>query len=222
MSTDKMTIEEVKDELLKEGEDYGLTKGIPKPFLTLPGAQRVAKYYGYKHAFEIQESVEQHQEKFYFYRVICRVVSEGEIIGDMIGSCSTHDSGKGKAPPNSILKMAEKRAYVSAILYVVAGSGLFSADVEDMSPAELNVSEDGVKWFGAKWSNGFCAACNNKHISEGDMVGKVDGKWMAKDCYDHLQSVENSNPPEEESQEDKLAKTLQTKDYAAEMFKEEA
>lgn len=142
--TKLMTIEELKSsEYLIDGEDYGHTKGIPKPFLTLPGAQKIAKYYGYRHSFTVQEAVEQHQERFYFYRVACVVSdSDGVLLGDMIGSCSTHDSGKAKAPPNSILKMAEKRAYVSAVLYVVAGSGLFSVDVEDMSAAELGRHSD--------------------------------------------------------------------------------
>lgn len=137
--TDKtMTIEELKNsDFLIDGEDYGHTKGIPKPFLTLPGAQKIAKFYGFRHAFEVQEAVEEHKDRFYFYRVRCAITNGTEVLGDMVGSCSTHDSGKQNAPPNSILKMAEKRAFVSAVLYVVAGSGLFSADVEDMSPAEL-------------------------------------------------------------------------------------
>ena len=216
---DKMTIEEVKEKLLDEGPDYGLTKGIPKPFLTLAGAQKVAKYYGYSHTFTIQEAIENHQDKFYFYRVGCVLVDkDGERLGDMVGSCSTHDSGKRNAPPNSIVKMAEKRAYVSAVLYVVAGSGLFSADVEGMSPEELNVSEDGINWRASTW-NGTCKACGNAHIKKGEtIVAKVDDKWVAKDCYEHLKSVDESSPPEEESQEEKLERTLQTKDYAAEMF----
>ena len=138
MADKTMTIQELKDSaFLIDGEDYGKTQGIPKPFLTLPGAQKIALYYDYGHAFEIQEAVENHQEGFYFYRVICKLLKDDRFIGDMIGACSTHDSGKQNAPPNSILKVAEKRAFVSAVLYVVAGSGLFSADVEDMSPAEL-------------------------------------------------------------------------------------
>lgn len=207
-----MTIQELKDsEYLTEGTDYGKVKGIPKPFLSLSGAQKCAKYYGYSHTFEIQEAVEQHAEKFYFYRVLCRV-SDATNIGDMVGSCSTHDSGKQNAPPNTILKMAEKRAYVSAVLYVTAGSGVFSVDVEEMSPEELTGSEDGIKWFPCKWSNGFCAACGNKHTQQGDLVGKVDGKWMAKACYEHLKNVEGASTPEDEDAEANSRKTLEQMD----------
>ena len=215
MSEKLLDLEEFKEQKLEEGidKDYGKIPNVKKPCLLLPGAQKIAKYYGYTHAFEIQEAVENHEERFYFYRVICRVMFDNgsitAIIGDMIGSCSTHDSGKAKAPPNSILKMAEKRAYVSAVLYVVAGSGLFSADVEDMDKEELTGSADGIKWFASKWSNGFCGACQNKHIDEGQLVSKIDGKWMAKDCYEHLRNVEGASTPEEETQEDKFRETLE-------------
>jgi hypothetical protein len=213
MTEKKKTIQELKDsEFLIEGEDYGKIPGVKKPCLLQPGAQKIAKYYGYTYAFEIQEAVEQHQERFYFYRVRGIIILDGVIVGDMIGSCSTYDSGKQNAPPNSIVKIAEKRAFVSAVLYVVAGSGVFSADVEDMTPDELGDSGDGIKWFPCKWSNGFCAACGNKHTQQGDLVGKVDGKWMAKACYEHLKSVEGASTPEDEDAEANFRKTLEQMD----------
>lgn len=218
MTETLLTLEEFKEQQLEEGidKDYGKIPGVKKPCLLLPGAQKIAKYYGYTHAFDIQEAVENHENKFYFYRVRSLIASEGAIVGDMVGSCSTHDSGKQHAPPNSILKMAEKRAYVSAILYVVAGSGLFSADVEDMSTQELGGAQtkDGTKWFPRKagTKNWFCGACGNPHITEGMMVGKPEDKWVAKDCYEHLEKVEGASTPEEKSQADKFRETLEQMD----------
>ncbi len=216
MTETLLTLEVFKELKLEEGidKDYGKIPNVKKPCLLLPGAQKIAKYYGYTHAFDIQEAVENHEDKFYFYRVRTLIASEGAIIGDMVGSCSSHDSGKQSAPPNSILKMAEKRAYVSAILYVVAGSGLFSADVEDMSQKELTGSEDGVKWFprkaGAK--NWFCGACGNLHITERMMVGKPDDKWVAKECYERLKTVEGASTPEEIDQDEAFKSVLEQMD----------
>lgn len=135
-----LTVEELKDKILIEGEDYGQVQGIPKPALLLPGAQKIAKYYGYAPTFVIQESVEQHADQFYFYRTKCVLTdNNGVVVGDMIGSFSSHDAKtKAKAQANTILKMAEKRAFVSAVLYVTASSGVFSADVDDMPPEQLS------------------------------------------------------------------------------------
>lgn len=75
--------------------------------------------------------------------------------------------------------------------------------------------EEGINWRKSTW-NGTCKACGNAHIKKGEtVVAKVDDKWVAEDCYKHLQSVENSSPPEEKSQQDKLKQTLSEMDIDA-------
>ncbi len=81
----------------------------------------------------------------YRYVVRCQIrrESDGTVVGDGIGVCSTMESKYIDRPrecENTALKMAEKRALTAATLNAFALSDRFTQDVEDMDPAEATVS----------------------------------------------------------------------------------
>jgi hypothetical protein len=87
--------------------------------------------------------IEEHGTSLGLYRYVvkCDVVqrSTGEIIGSGIGVCSTLESKYVDRPrdlENTVLKMAEKRGLVAAVLNTFGLSDRFSQDLEDMPPIE--------------------------------------------------------------------------------------
>lgn len=77
----------------------------------------------------------------YRYVIRCELVrrDEGVIVGDGLGSCSTMESKYVDRPrdcENTVLKMAQKRALVAAVLNAFGLSDRFTQDVEDLPHAE--------------------------------------------------------------------------------------
>lgn len=75
----------------------------------------------------------------YRYVVRCELVRRdtGEVMGDGLGTCSTMEGKYCDRPrecENTVLKMAEKRALVAAVLNAFALSDRFTQDVEDQAP----------------------------------------------------------------------------------------
>ena len=73
---------------------------------------------------------------FYRYLVRCELVlrSDGGVMGDGLGSCSTMESKYIDRPrdmENTVIKMAEKRAMVGAVLNTLGLSDRFTQDIED-------------------------------------------------------------------------------------------
>lgn len=140
---------------LKEDRDYGLIPGVKKPSLLKPGAERINTAYGVMPRFSIlTQEVDHHavidwKKKYesgtsyglYAYTVRCELVnrSTGEIVADCIGACSSMESkyiDRPRDSQNTVLKMAEKRAYVGATLLAYGLSDQFTQDVEDVGVAK--------------------------------------------------------------------------------------
>lgn len=82
------------------------------------------------------ETVTGEAQGFYRYVILCRIVnrSTGEIVGEGVGSASTLESKYIDRPrdlENTVLKMAQKRAFVAGALNAFALSDRFTQDVED-------------------------------------------------------------------------------------------
>ena len=78
----------------------------------------------------------------YRYVIGCELVqrSTGDVVGYGIGSCSTLESKYLDRPrdlENTVLKMAQKRAFVAATLNAYALSDRFTQDMEDQAQAEV-------------------------------------------------------------------------------------
>lgn len=145
-------VEEAKREVMRSGVDYARIPGTPKPSLLKPGAERLAQLFGFGHTMghplvEVDGLGRPHR-----VTIRCDVTKGGEIVSSCWGSCDydedryykpfreateTPETGEiigarkeYRAPWNTLLKMADKRAYVGAMLKATASSGLFTQDLE--------------------------------------------------------------------------------------------
>ena len=143
---------------LEYGRDYGHVPGIEKPFLWKPGAERLCKSFGLYASYEIlerevdkdasQEIQSKYGEKtvkgYYAYTVKCILRNpNGHIVADGIGLCTTREKKYQYAPhdqQNTIVKMAQKRALIGAILGALALSDRFSQDEDTIDAVSKPVA----------------------------------------------------------------------------------
>jgi hypothetical protein len=150
--------------LLVENRDFGIIPGVKKPSLFQPGAERINLAFGVVARFRVMEKEMDHDREqawektskkggkyggistgFYRYVVECELVlrDSGQVVGTAIASCSTLESkyiDRPRDSENTVLQMAEKRAFVRATRTAFGLSDEFTQDVEDQ-PRET-VEED--------------------------------------------------------------------------------
>lgn len=130
-------LKEVTKSVLVSGVDYMRIPGTPKPSLLKPGAERLLQLFGFGHKM-IQGAVDREDGRQFGVEYTCivtRSMSDGREV--TVSSCDGYagrDEAKwAKAPWNTIMKMAQKRALVGAALTATAASGLFTQDLDDYS-----------------------------------------------------------------------------------------
>jgi hypothetical protein len=143
---------------LTEGVDYGVIPGTPRPSLLKPGAEMLLLAAGLGFQITKIDDDDARHHRGVTYR--CSVHRGDFVVAECDGYAgydesrffisaedaerrereyAEHDKRppkpakmvEYKAPWNSLIKMAQKRALVGAALNAVAGSGLFSQDLED-------------------------------------------------------------------------------------------
>lgn len=142
---------------LARNTDFGMIrskdgKAITKsPTLFKSGAEKVAVAYGLCQRYAVESYIENPEIGFFFYRVRCDLVKivagQEYTITSSYGSGNTREGRAGSQSPydgaNSALKMAQKRALVSAALSLGCLSDAFAQDLE-------SDSDDGSVYYAAK------------------------------------------------------------------------
>lgn len=129
------------DSQMKNGIDYGVIPGTSKPTLYLAGAQKLEKLFFLRSENKLIEKTISPDYGFvkYSYRTI---VYRGLVpIATCEGTCNSKErkyrlvNGKERQDcydiENTIMKMAQKRSYVGAILIATNSSSRFMQDMED-------------------------------------------------------------------------------------------
>lgn len=136
--------QQVVQQTLHQGHDFGIVPGTEKPTLLKPGAEKILMMMGLRSEFEIADSTRDFEKGFFQYQVRCRLIKGDVIITEGLGACNTREKKYIKQDPytidNTILKMAKKRALVDAALLVASLSDLFTQDIEDMDISGQQVS----------------------------------------------------------------------------------
>ena len=140
------------DSNLTKSVDYGTIDGVKKPSLFKPGAEKLEKLLSLRHEKVLVEKVIEPGYTFvkYSYKTIV-YNKRGEIVATCEGSCNSkekkyrYDFNKQEKKDfydmeNTIMKMAQKRSYVGAMLEATNSSGRFTQDVEDMPAENFNQS----------------------------------------------------------------------------------
>lgn len=88
-------IQDAMREVMKEGEDYGIIPGTPKPTLLKPGAEKLNLLFRLDPEYEITESYEPTQDGPKHYTVVSKCTlfhsPTGRRLGSGYGSCSTKE-----------------------------------------------------------------------------------------------------------------------------------
>lgn len=142
---------------LRRGVDFGMIRkkngeAMSKtPTLFKSGAEKVAVAYGLCQRYTIESRIEDTEHGFFYFLVRCDLIkiNDGKeyIITSAYGSGNTREGRTGSQSPydgaNSAVKMAQKRALVSAALSLGCMSDSFTQDIEsDM--------EDGSAYYAGK------------------------------------------------------------------------
>ena len=121
-----------------EKHDFGIIPGTSaKPVLLKPGAEKICMLMGLSTEFEVTDSTRDFEKGFFQYQLKCRLLKDGLVITEGLGSANTKEKKYIKQDAftmdNTILKMAKKRALIDAVLLVASLSDVFTQDLEDMT-----------------------------------------------------------------------------------------
>ena len=136
---------------LERDVDFGVIPGTKQPSLMKAGAEKICMAYGLFPHYHIESKVESFDtdRPYCYYLVRCelvKVASNGqEYIFTMgYGSSNTNEKRNGRNScydaANSTIKMAQKRALVSAALSISGLSSMFTQDMENESFMNSNYS----------------------------------------------------------------------------------
>lgn len=128
--------------MLKRDVDFGVIPKTKKPSLYKAGAEKVCMAYGLLQHFDIVSCVEDVNPKspLFAYTIKCSLVKIGAdgreyVFTTGFGSANTNEARNGMNSAwnaaNSTLKMAQKRALVSAAISISGMSDAFTQDMED-------------------------------------------------------------------------------------------
>lgn len=142
-----ITVPNGTEMVLKRDVDFGVIPKTKKPSLYKSGAEKICFAYGLMQRYSIESKIEQTEpEPFFFYTVRCDLVKLNMQTGQEYIFTSGYGSGNTKEKrngfngafdaANSTLKMAQKRALVSAAISICGGSDLFTQDIEDETVAK--------------------------------------------------------------------------------------
>lgn len=140
-------IQDAMKKAMRKGEHYGVVPGAKKPSLWKAGAEKLCVLFRLGDEYEIAEQY--HDDGHYTVTAHCTLfhIPTGNKVATGIGLCTTREKRyavrrDGSPNPNlpdvynTILKMAQKRAKVAAVLNGTAASDVFTQDLEDMAKPE--------------------------------------------------------------------------------------
>lgn len=143
---------------LRDGSDYGVIPGTPKPSLYKPGAEKLKVLFklGFNTVLTRDVIDPKNNLAVFFYKTqIYRLVDPAVMLGECEASCNSQEkkyrertvydnrtNQKSKEPTpiydilNTLQKMAQKRAFVGAIIISVGASDFFTQDIDDPNDAQ--------------------------------------------------------------------------------------
>ena len=124
---------------MKKGVDYGVIPGTSKPTLLKPGAEKLCRLFSLRPSYELIHFITDFEKPIFHYHFRCTLVRQREVVGQGDGSCNSKEKKYEKQSykvydlTNTIVKMAQKRALVGAVLSSCGASEFFTQDIEEMT-----------------------------------------------------------------------------------------
>lgn len=208
----------VMQNTLKSGHDFGVIPGTSKPTLLKPGAEKIAMMMGLRTEFEIVDNTRDWNQGFFQYQVRCKLYKGDMLITEGLGACNTKEkkyiNQDAFTLDNTVLKMAKKRSFIDAILLVASLSEVFTQDIEDMQEFIQQEQVENLDIESAK----------NMKINFGKYKGSTLGEimqqkpdyvdWLSKNARDTVvkqaskllieEGLNNPNEPSEETKAEEV------------------
>lgn len=162
---------------LKRDVDFGVIPGTKSPSLFKAGAEKIVNAYGFFTRYSVESKIEDPERPLFYYMVKCELVKVAMngteyVFTTGFGSANTYEKRNGRNDAwnaaNATLKMAQKRALVSAAISVGGLSDAFTCDMED----EKFVNEGYNKVASAQDPN---AVINNAQMRRMYAIGGNNG-----------------------------------------------
>ena len=144
-------LELVVKQHLVEKVDYLKIDSGKKLCLLKPGAEKLCEYYGYSVHFELIQSVSNHVNELAMYvvKAVLKCIDTGVVMGEGLGLASSQETKyknqNSMNVANTIIKMAQKRALVSAVITATHASFLFTQDLDEIQGAYEQLKENTVQ-----------------------------------------------------------------------------
>jgi hypothetical protein len=176
----KKLTREVDFGMIRKKNGDAITKA---PTLFKSGAEKIAMLYGLCQHYIVENAIEDPANSFFYFRVRCDLVKINNgteyVITSACGSANTREGRTGSQSAydgaNSALKMAQKRALVSAALSLGCMSDCFTQDIEsETGESGVYFSNDPNAAISPKQITFFYAAAGRNGLS------KVNAKKFLK------------------------------------------
>lgn len=133
-----LLIQEAMERTLKRDVHYGTIPGTQKPSLWQPGAEMLCQMFKFQTDMTRTGDHEDWDKGVFSYTYKCRLMNrDGDLITEREATCSSKEpnySGKNAFQiRETLMQMAQKRAYVSVVRGAGAASAIFSQD-DDIVP----------------------------------------------------------------------------------------
>ena len=116
------------NKVMVEGKDYHVIQG--KKSLAKGGAEKIASIFGWSASFKKDEDVIGAFKLTDFIPFVCTLSKSGRFVGEGRGGATLQ---KNNSDPNKTIKMAQKSAFIDAVLRASGLSDFFTQDLEDMN-----------------------------------------------------------------------------------------
>lgn len=156
----KMLLSFVAKQLRKD-VDYGIVPGTPRSSLFKPGGEKLMRLFGLGSRFTLTDKVLDKQANFALFTYKAEIIhlKSGQVIAECEGTCNSqekkykertawvYNEKLGKKEPikeatpvfdilNTLMKMAQKRAFVGGVILAVGASDFFTQDIDDIQDAQ--------------------------------------------------------------------------------------
>jgi hypothetical protein len=173
---------EIVKKTLNPATDFGIIPGTNKPTLLKPGAETILMLFGLTTTIEILAAIPAQLSRdtdFVSYTIKCRLMKNDCVVSEGVGTCNSAEKKYASQDAlniaNTIMKMAEKRALVDAVLHVASLSAVFTQDLEDMQDYMMKETVENMTLDDA----------NNLKVNFGKHKGKTCGE-IYKTAFDYV------------------------------------
>ncbi len=122
--------------IMVEGKDFHVIQG--RQSMAKGGAEKIASIFGWTATFEKdKDAIEAFNNTPGIICFVCNLQKDDGVIGQGRGAALL---AKNNGDPNKTLKMAQKSAFIDAVIRASGLSDFFTQDLEDMNPKDIGGS----------------------------------------------------------------------------------